>query len=239
MIRYVAIVEGATERAYLQQLNAFLLQEMELDGNGFDAKIQFYPHLTNRTEGSGWFGLVKPALSREIGRGSGGNVAIIVDSDIYVRNANSQECSNSAAYAHKGDLPDFNFSLHNFEDFLALHFEDDLFEKWKGVFMARRHFDVPLQGREYASIWQSLWKKYLGWRPDLPSLPYKKGVIPRGFVTLESLANMIRHARDPLIRQVSESCRELTDLPLHVLMSTLLRKHYGRDFGPLLAKGDK
>lgn len=227
MIRCLAIVEGPTERAYLQQLSAFLLQEMELDANGFDAKIQFYPKLTNKDGGGGWFSLVKPAIVKESPKGCESCIAVFVDSDIYIRNATSNERANAASYANKGSLVDFTFALHNFEDYLALHFDDELFAKWKKVVSESRHLTTPLLADDYDKIWQPLWAEYLAKHPEVPVGPYKKGMIPEGFVSRVSLANMIRHSNDQMIRGLTESCRKLTQSPLHVFMRETLISLYG------------
>lgn len=46
-------------------------------------------------------------------------IVIWVDIDIYVRNEGAVEERNAKGYAHKGELPDFLFSVMNFEDFLG------------------------------------------------------------------------------------------------------------------------
>jgi len=82
-------------------------------------------------------------------------IIIWVDFDIYTHS----EANNYAA--KPASVPDFLFSEMNFEDFLALHFEVELFNRWKAVVDARGHFSVPLHSEDYDECWQPIWADFI------------------------------------------------------------------------------
>ena len=96
----------------------------------------------------------------------------------------------------KGSLPDYFFSVMNFEDFLALHFDDDLFDQWYAVFKDAGHFDRPLNGVDYAPLFAPIWSAQVT-RIGISDVMYSKGDLPVDFVSHETLRNLMRHVSDP------------------------------------------
>lgn len=191
---YVVVSEGASERAYLQMLRSFLVNHMPLCDD-LQPRLNFIPKITNDGVGGGAFSLVRKTYlaCRKADRRT--PIAIWVDMDIYVRNGNAAECRNARMYAQKGALPDFMFSVMNFEDFLALHFDDDLFEQWYNAMRMRRHFATPLRSADYAPIFAPIWTSQMN-RKGLVGGQYAKGDMPANFISDTMLRNMMRHARD-------------------------------------------
>ena len=196
-MKFQIIVEGPSERAYVQRLMSFLESELPLDEDGFSSRLVLYPTITNDRIGGGSFNLVSRKFRDIAPANRKMPVVIWVDRDIYIRNSNHRERASSAGYANKGSLPDFNFSVMNFEDFLALHFDDEFFVRWRNAFDMRHHFEVPLHSEEYDELWQSIWKEFVSVHPDVGQGAYKKGTLPEGFITIESLKNVQRHLNDP------------------------------------------
>ena len=56
------IVEGPSERAYMQRLISFLGSDMPLDEDEFSPRLIFYPRVTNNNIGGGSYSLVRKDL---------------------------------------------------------------------------------------------------------------------------------------------------------------------------------
>ena len=132
--------------------------------------------------------------------------------DIYVRNATAAERRNAQAYAKKGSLPDFFFSVMNFEDFLALHFDDDLFEQWHAEFKDAGHFDRPLNSVDYAPLFASIWSAQVA-RIGTSGVTYSKGDLPVDFVSYEMLCNLMRHVADLRMQTQFRNCTGTQTFP--------------------------
>lgn len=102
-----------------------------------------------------------------------------VDSDLYVRNDN--DCLNQYIGKPHG-IPDFKFSIHNFEDFLAFHANDDEYRQWKETMQNAGHFQRPLPAREYLPRFLQIFHGY------------KKGRLEPICIEETSLKNLFRHA---------------------------------------------
>ncbi len=190
------IVEGPSERTYIQRLMSFLSSEMPLEDDRYSPRLIFYPTITNDMCGGGSYNLVHKTYCEEAPRNRKTPLMIWVDRDIYVRNSNRRERASAVGYANKGTVPDFHFSVMNFEDFLALHFDVELFNRWKDAFNALGHFSVPLHSDEYDEYWQPIWADFIKAHPEVGSGVYKKGSLPEGFISLSSLRNLRMNVRD-------------------------------------------
>lgn len=191
---YIVVNEGASERTYLQSLRSFLANRMPL-GDDFCPRLDLIPRVTNGGAGGGAFPIVRKTFHacRQADRHM--PVVIWVDADIYVRNATAGERRNAEAYAKKRGLPDFCFSVMNFEDFLALHFDDDIFDQWYNAISATGHFGKPLLGDVYAPVFASIWALQIS-RLGISGVEYAKGELPVDFISVATLGNMMRHASD-------------------------------------------
>ena len=191
---YIIVSEGSSERAYIQQLRSFLANKMPV-ADDFRPRFDLIPKVTNNGAGGGRFALVQQTYRKCRKADKHTPIMIWVDVDIYVRNDGAAEQHNAKSYANRKELPDFLFSVMNFEDFLALHFDDDLFETWYEA-CSPRHLKVPMHGSEHKPIFDRIWEVYA---QRNACKPYSKGDLPSDFISLHSLKNLMRHVDDPRI----------------------------------------
>jgi hypothetical protein len=104
-------------------------------------------------------------------------IGIWADFDLYHRNYNNLATQYEGKPA---GIPDFLFSFHNFEDFIALHLDDEWFEEWLR-FGRQGHFREPLHSCDYIPEFRRIC-------PD-----YKKADVPVDFISWDSLRNLKRH----------------------------------------------
>ncbi len=225
---YIVVNEGASEKTYLQTLRSFLANQMPLSEN-YCPRLNLIPRVTNNGIGGGAFTLVRKAYEtcRRMDRST--PIIIWVDADIYVRGASYQEKHNVKSYASRTSLPDFHFSIMNFEDFLALHFDDDVFEDWYETMKTVNHFQVPLTGKAYEPLFKPTWQRQMekmgivgrGGR----ATRYEKGDLPLDFISPKTLMNLFRHTKDS---RAQEIFRANTASPTFAeFLVSSLQSHYG------------
>lgn len=175
-VRHIIVCEGESEWVYLQRLQAFL-DEQEVPSGTFEAPLRFI-NSERALAKTGSFGKIKSAYikTRKANRRTP-SIQIWVDFDLYHRNDN--RCAEHYAGKAKG-IPDFLFSFHNFEDFLALHYKGQPLEYWLrcGSPTGRNHFYKPLHSRDYVLEIEKI----------IPG--YRKGQLPADFISWESLNNL-------------------------------------------------
>ena len=131
------------------------------------------------------------------------SVEVWVDADIYIRNEtfnSDANKSNGTEYLNRpADVPIFFFSYHNFEDFVALHYDEKTFQAWKSnvLFVTSgaeelSHHDSPLTRTEYAPLFQKVFPHYS-----------KKKRMPFELST-ERLANLRRNLKDPDVQTMAQ-----------------------------------
>lgn len=130
----IIVCEGASEKAYIQELNRYLEEE--------DIPLHFIPRPSN---GGQYSPVVKKY--REVRKDNRtARILIWVDWDRYLRNDNA-DMDN---YLKKpSDIPDFHFSYMNFEDFLSMHHEQSKMQKWWTSCVSRNHFTTPSHSNDY------------------------------------------------------------------------------------------
>lgn len=172
-VRYNVVCEGTSEQTYIQQLQGFIEKLPSPDGV-FMAPLIFNAPNRDYIANGGQIGAIKKAYLRVRKKNPRSPVVVWADFDLYHRN----ESGCSIAYSNKGrSMPDFHFSYHSFEDFLALHLERELLNEWY-TWGARSHFNNPQASDDCASLICKL-------IPD-----YKKGTLPTCFITKERLRNL-------------------------------------------------
>ncbi len=226
--RYQVIVEGKSEETYLQSLNSFLQYEMPPDVD-YGSKLLYIPHVS----GGGRYSDVQRTYRQVCGgerKKPGGAFWAWVDVDLYVRRGSKDEIWNAAAYAARKFPWSFVFSFMNFEDFLALHFDDGLFDKWFDVFNAAGHFEKPLKGADYLPQFQPLWEVWFKGKEHSPDEDqYRKGDLPKDFISDESLRNMMRHCEDERVKGLMS---RYTGMPPFVqFLKKNLQECYPEEFG--------
>ncbi len=124
----IIVCEGASEKAYIQELNRYLEEE--------DIPLHFIPRPSN----GGQYSPVVQKYKEVRKHNKTTRILIWVDWDRYQRNDNS-DMDN---YRKKpGDIPDFLFSHMNFEDFLSMHRDRAEMERWGTSCVGRDHFTTP------------------------------------------------------------------------------------------------
>lgn len=172
----IVICEGASEWVYLQRLNSFLAAHPFPDG-WWEPPIRFIGK-PKRGVGNGTYKAIVRALNNERQQNKTTEIWVWVDADLYVRNEHA--CGDS--YRNRpAAVPAFRFSAFNFEDFLALHLDDDRFAHWLREMTTCGHLQRPLPWSQYESHLLTI----------LPN--YRKGELPADFITPVSLGNLKRH----------------------------------------------
>ena len=228
-LKYRLICEGPSEWTYVQRLKSLLSSKLPLMDDGFTPRLDFYPKITNDKIGGGSFCLVKRTYRKICPQNKHLPLKIWVDCDIYIRNDGANEVACAKGYAAKGKMPDFNFMVMNFEDFVAMHFDDAIFEAWKCEMDNAGHFSTPLHGKDYAPHFEKIWQMHLASIGSVLVAPYVKGSLPEDFVTVESLKNMIRHSNDGKLKQIFASHAPAGAFP--EFLSDKLRNAYPEVFG--------
>jgi hypothetical protein len=181
MSRYIIICEGQSEHAYLQRLQSFLDSKDE----NWTQPLQFTPICESTS--NGYYDTVVATYRRQSRDNKKTYIKIWVDADIYVRQDSTPERKNRAKYLKKPTgIPDFLFSFHNFEDFLALHLDDTAIQSWHTAFDST-HAAKPLHSHDYLPLYKSVFPGY------------HKGIIAPDFITRESLLRLKINLDRPLI----------------------------------------
>ena len=165
----IVICEGKSENKYLQELNRFL-RETTVDNS-----IVFIP----KEVGTGHYTEVIKKYRNERKLNKKANIEIWVDYDIYKRN--EQKNYNKYESKPKG-IPNFKFNYFNFEDFLIMHFDDKVLNKWKEVCKVNDHFNEPMKSDKYLNLIKNIF------------LDYDKGSLTSLFVfSKRTLENLFKH----------------------------------------------
>ena len=169
--RHIFVCEGSSERTYLLRLQSFL-EKLPATNDDACPRLMFLS-AERHIAGSGYFGNLKAkyALAHRENRNS--SIQIWTDFDLYHRN----DGKSSELYANKQGLPDFLFSFHNFEDFIALHTSGDELREWLSL-GNEGYFENPAPSTEHSELIKKMVKGY------------KKGSLPADFVTKERLMNL-------------------------------------------------
>lgn len=187
MPSYIMVCEGFSERAYLQRLQSFLDAQTE----DWSVPLRFIPKLPVNSDGDenggGLYTNVTRCYKQQRKENKKSKIEVWVDHDIYVRQDSAPERRNVASYMGKpAGIPDFVFSFHNFEDFLALHLDDAAIQRWHTAFDPA-HVAKPLHSVDYLPLYESV----------IPG--YRKGDLSPDFITRDSLSRMKANLARPLV----------------------------------------
>ena len=99
--------------------------------------------------GCGHFTAVQQKYRVEKRNNPKSDIRIWVDRDTYIRN----DCGDGEKYQEKPQyLPDFIFSVMNFEDFLAMHLDETVLENWFQVCSREKHNITPMTEDKYLPL---------------------------------------------------------------------------------------
>lgn len=173
--RHIIVCEGESEWAYLKRLQSFL-EKQPLDDGAFEPRLLLIAPMRAVVKG-GSFSKLKNHYKCVRQENKRASIKIWADFDLFHRN----DCQSANLYKVKTPgIPDFHFSFHNFEDFLALHLDDGRFQEWLQI-GGRGHFTNPLHSEKYLSEFSEIF-------PD-----YKKGEVPVEFICWNSIKNLKRN----------------------------------------------
>jgi hypothetical protein len=186
----LCICEGASEKAYLQELNRYFDEE--------EIPLYCIPKPSN----GGQYIRVRNTYRAVRKANPKSTILIWVDWDRYKRN-DEKDMDN---YQKKpSDIPNFLFSVMNFEDFLSMHLEREDLNRWWISCTSRNHFNSPSHSREYLHEFECL----LG-------IHYVKGEVPI-CITMRSLENLRMHQEESSIPFKCDFAEELFRLIKTVL----------------------
>lgn len=157
---YLIICEGASEYAYVQEMNRYL--------NERGSRLAFVA----RDAGGGGFKSLRQ-LCRSMKTKANGRTFILADRDIYFRNDND----NGSQYEREKDvMPPFLFQAWNFEDFLLLHFPHEVVRAWREACRQSGHFARPFHSEKFGPAYSAFCEAHAS---ELAyQLPYEKGDMP-------------------------------------------------------------
>ena len=171
-VRHIFVCEGYSERAYIKSLQAFL-DKLPTAHGAWTVPLQFFTK-DDYVAGNGSYGALEKCYHKAKTENRNSKVNIWADFDLYHRD----DAGCSRRYAIKGmSLPDFYFSFHNFEDFLALHQDGEALQTWLR-FGRDGHFDSPKSSDDSFEWACSVFKGY------------RKGQLPLDFISAQSLRNL-------------------------------------------------
>jgi len=167
----VIVCEGPSEVAYIQKLNR-LLREIDMQAI-----------LSPKPVHTGIYKTVMDKYKAEKKNNPRTKISVWVDYDLYARN--NSNCMTG--YNETKDKVPFMFSKQNFEDFLALHLDDEKLNNWLNVCNVNNHFRVPM----HENVYEPLVKQHLFSNYEKGDLPFE--------LTLAMIGNLFRHHADPKI----------------------------------------
>lgn len=187
MPQHIIVCEGRSEYVYLQRLQSFLDAQAE----DWSVPLRFIPKLPVNSDGDenggGFYTNVTRCYRQQRRENRNSMIVVWVDDDIYVRQDSDAERSNHANYMGKpAGIPDFVFSFHNFEDFLALHLDDAAIQRWHTAFDPA-HVAHPLHSVDYLPLFETV------------ITGYRKDDLSPDFITRESLMRLKTNLARPLI----------------------------------------
>lgn len=183
---FIVICEGASEDAYLIQLNRIFREE--------EIPLNFVP----RPVGCGDYPAVEKKYKTEHEKNPRSRFLIWIDNDIYKRNTKD----NKTNYQQKpAGIPDFLFNYYNFEDILALHLEDTKTTEWERICEEHNHFETPM----VAAVYEPLFTENI-------IKDYKKGTFPPIELNLDIINSAIDKNNDESIKLKSDFLKKLEEL---------------------------
>lgn len=171
----ILLCEGPSEYAYIQELNRYLREN--------EYNFKFIP----KPVGTGFYTEVQKKHKEVRKDNPRTPIRILLDDDIYVRNENEHEQANSSMLASSGFKDEFMFNVHNFEDFLMLHYDDETLNQWLTKCTETNHGNTPMHSAQYMPLVKEMF-------PD-----YEKGELLFSPIDQEKLDNLFRHNEDNAI----------------------------------------
>jgi hypothetical protein len=173
---YHIICEGKSEVSYIERLNRFF------DNNDINCSFKTYNlrgvvPVKDKSEKSSYTKILNIYRNEVLFSKEKGELVILwLDDDMFIektlnkdrlRSQFSKECGNNQII--------FCYNYENFEDFLVMHLEEDVFLSYYRECDAKQHFKKPLRANEYSIIMEQYAFKN-----------YNKGKLPDNFIIDEN-----------------------------------------------------
>ena len=169
--KIIIVCEGKSDFSYLNALQRFIDNDIKLTEGHDDPLLRFVPCPEPLGTCTGTYDKIVAVYWSVVEDFAPDPVEIWVDADIYIRNEELNSTPgkfNGTEYRNKPlDIPEFNFSFHNFEDFIVLHADDATFLRWKEIVLSAKggqnenaHHDWPLPRSDYAPLFQRVMPRY-------------------------------------------------------------------------------
>jgi hypothetical protein len=179
--------EGETEYNYIESLNRFLTNQ-----NCYD--VVLIPKIIKVSSPIHFLSVAREEIKKLTGIFN--HLYFWIDYDIFKRENRKlleiQTCLSKIKIPRKLKLengaPVALFNIMNGEDFLILHYEDNILRQWEKTCIKRDHFNNPMVN----DIYLPLFKKLI--------LGYEKGIIPDNFITLDVIEKAISNSSDSSIK---------------------------------------
>ena len=186
------VCEGKSERNYISALNRLLRDD------GIALTLHSPAPRNEVEDGGGHYTDVIKRYKEICSNNRNIRPWIWADRDLYVRN--ERGCMDMYRKKPKG-IPDFLFSIQNFEDFLVLHHSTDRVHEWVELCRERNHFDEPMLSKEYMPLLKTQFPEY------------KKGELPDclSLLTNAQVENALIHSLDDRIPIKCDFIEHLAD----------------------------
>ncbi len=198
MRKIYIICEGASEKAYIQKTNQHL-REGELD-------ILLIP----KDAGGGSIKKITSCLSQffKDEKKIRGEIWVWIDKDIYERDDLAAKQLQSTFEKKKSIKPILLFNTQNFEDFLSLHFDENLATEWMNICEQREHFTSPMRSKEH----EPLFIEFLSNNTSLPRYKKGKNAIFAAMDWGEAFSNLKNNSGNPKLKQHSDLTNSILTL---------------------------
>lgn len=173
------LCEGDSEVGYITKLNKFL-------DNG---NYNFIFHSNNlhgclKSKTSPYSKIV--SNFEEFSKGIKGQFLIWLDEDMFKRgqlkeNILKNKLKKFISIHRKVEII---YSTQNFEDFLSMHLEQELFEKWEEICLKQNHFNNPMISTVYEPLMKTIIKDY------------SKGKLPSEIYIDDSIIERLKNRQD-------------------------------------------
>lgn len=161
------LCEGNSETNYITRLNKFL------DNEGYNFTFQsenLHGSLLSKTDTEkSAYNKITNKFKNLLSKSKKGLFVIWLDDDVFKRQQLKKDILENL-------LKNFNsihkkikiiYSYENFEDFLSMHLEQELFEQWERICLEQNHFETPMISTVYEPLIRTIIKGYS--KEKLPS----------------------------------------------------------------------
>lgn len=161
------LCEGNSETGYITKLNKFL------DDNDYNFTFcsenlkGCFPSKTDT--GDGAYNRITNKFKNLLSKSKNGLFVIWLDNDVFKRGQLKKDILEKqlGKFASIHKKVKIIYSYENFEDFLSMHLEQELFERWEKICLEKNHFETPMVSTVYEPLIRTIIDGYS--KEKLPS----------------------------------------------------------------------